>query len=692
MFTLTRLEDRIVFDASPVAVADAPDAANETPDSPEETERAVDKVLVVDMAVDNAEALASAARDDVQVVRYDSRTDSLARLQELIAEACAGSTFASIAFAGHGEAGRLFLASDAAIDLQTLVDNPDLAVFFEALSGYLSEGGRVDLLGCDVASGDAGEELIATLEELTGIDFAASDDPTGNADDSGDWLLETDDVDAAATYFDPDELEQFAGLLGDLDGLVDIVLKDDIQMFDDGDTIFKDGGLQIKESYMWAPHTIYISIEIQLSSGESWIELMGLPECQDPADAGSGFWIVPTADSKNGFYLDGSYFCIFLGVRENYPTLFLFSIEVKLDSPGYWVGGCHFPTLELLNETLSKLTLHNVGASSGVLDMKIAVTGRNNQGVKVGGEEFMQSHIRFVGKDTGDPGDPIINKPVIDDSPNDGPQIIHDPIVDDPIVDDSIVDDPIVDSPVVEDPIENDPADRDHQTLTEYADYEGETEAESETESATIEPVAWHFDVEEFGHSAGEIAERLEELTVDMRIDAPEVADTVEALAVFTSSIGAFNGHVDTLIALLPNLDPRALANSPELVRWIRSSSHQGETLTAQSRRCLERLGALGMAMRSSPQAARDPSGLQQLAAMGRFLDNVNVNMQASIAGMEIFLRRVGESDGDVDLNLLYQEIVDAENQTRTQLKSELLKRDSIYRLRQTRDAVRGSI
>lgn len=682
MFTLTRLEDRIVFDASPIAVADAPDAANETPDSPEAAERAVDKVLVVDMAVDNAEALASAARDDVQVVRYDSRTDSLARLQELIAEACAGSTFASIAFAGHGEAGRLFLASDAAIDLQTLVDNPDLAVFFEALSGYLSEGGRVDLLGCDVASGDAGEELIATLEELTGIDFAASDDPTGNVDDSGDWLLETDDVDAAATYFDADELEQFAGLLLNvLDGMVDIDFEDNIDLFTDEDTIFKDGGLQINGIYLDKLDNFGMLIVMDFDNNAWFCKLLGLPECNDPAEAGSGFWIV--RDGRSGhLYLDGSLFARHLIMWDEYSNHIIVIVESGPGGVGYQVHDCYFPSLTEFNQALSNLILRNVGADQGKLELRIDISGEKD-GSRVYKQETLYSHIHFKPRHAPAPEDgPTIDNPVINDPIKNEPQIIDTPVIDDPAIDESVSDEPV----------ENDPGVQDSLLPAEYSDHENEAASEPETESATIEPVAWHFDVEEFGHSAGEIAERLEELTVDMRIDAPEVADTVEALAVFTSSIGAFNGHVDALIALLPNLDPRALANSPELVRWIRSSSHQGETLTAQSRRCLERLGALGMAMRSSPQAARDPSGLQQLAAMGRFLDNVNVNMQASIAGMEIFLRRVGESDGDVDLNLLYQEIVDAENQTRTLLKSELLKRDSIYRLRQTRDAVRGSI
>ncbi|KAH8051579.1 hypothetical protein JL722_10756 [Aureococcus anophagefferens] len=46
------------------------------------------------------------------------------------------------------------------------------------------------------------EDLVAALEKALGVDVAASTDVTGNLRHGGDWTLETDDVDAADTYFD----------------------------------------------------------------------------------------------------------------------------------------------------------------------------------------------------------------------------------------------------------------------------------------------------------------------------------------------------------------------------------------------------------------------------------------------------------------------------------------------------------
>ena len=51
------------------------------------------------------------------------------------------------------------------------------------------------------------------LEDLTGVNFAASIDDSGNAAQGGDWVLETDGIPADAVYFDSERVSAFTELL-----------------------------------------------------------------------------------------------------------------------------------------------------------------------------------------------------------------------------------------------------------------------------------------------------------------------------------------------------------------------------------------------------------------------------------------------------------------------------------------------
>ena len=77
------------------------------------------------------------------------------------------------------------------------------------LVSCVGKGGRVDLLGCDLLL--YSPNLVNTLEEVYGINFAASDERTGNVTVGGDWILESDDIDVAPIYFDPEKLKNFSG-------------------------------------------------------------------------------------------------------------------------------------------------------------------------------------------------------------------------------------------------------------------------------------------------------------------------------------------------------------------------------------------------------------------------------------------------------------------------------------------------
>jgi len=248
---LMRLEDRIVLDAagadshvpsaqdSPIAVtsdgvaghdgaaAHAVDATGAhgpnisshsigcAPDSgPHADGGANAHVLVVSDAVNEARVLVDAAGAHVKPVHFDPTHATLEALLQQISTALDGHPAASIALATHGHApGAFDLVAGHPVDLAAL-QNPEMAAFWRGLAELVQPGGRIDLLACDAAAGPEGQALVAALEHMTGVDFAASTDATGNSAHGGDWLLETDHVDVGVVYFDSVHLAAFDETLG----------------------------------------------------------------------------------------------------------------------------------------------------------------------------------------------------------------------------------------------------------------------------------------------------------------------------------------------------------------------------------------------------------------------------------------------------------------------------------------------
>ncbi len=216
---LMRLEERIVLDAAGADEGDNPDGGTPAPVTPA-PDAAADAgdgvhVLVVSDQIDNADELADAAMDNVRTVLYDAGQDSPEQLLSEIAETLAGDEAASIGFATHDLGpGRFHLTGRQIVDFGTLLTNPQMQAFWQGVGELVAEGGRVDLLPCDFASVDSGENAVALIEGFAGVNVAASNDVTGNAEAGGDWILETDNVDLTQVYFDAGALASFEGRLG----------------------------------------------------------------------------------------------------------------------------------------------------------------------------------------------------------------------------------------------------------------------------------------------------------------------------------------------------------------------------------------------------------------------------------------------------------------------------------------------
>ncbi|MBS0340274.1 MAG: VCBS domain-containing protein, partial [Proteobacteria bacterium] len=230
------LEPRVMFDGAAAAAAtdpnhqadatkapEAPAAAERTTSSATRTEAAVASVasapaapaapahslLVVDSRIEQQELLSAQAAPGVTVLVVHSNEDGLAAISAALASL---GQVDSIQILSHGASGQFTLGNRTISS-----DNIDqLAGQLKDWSAELAPGADIQLYGCNVGAGPAGQTLVNELARLTGADVGASSDATGSADKGGNWTLETraGDVDKALALTAA-TVDSFQGLLAD---------------------------------------------------------------------------------------------------------------------------------------------------------------------------------------------------------------------------------------------------------------------------------------------------------------------------------------------------------------------------------------------------------------------------------------------------------------------------------------------
>ena len=118
--------------------------------------------------------------------------------------------FSTVALANHGPPTNHWEIVDGiGYNVSSGQRDDGINELFEVLAGSAID--RVDLLACSLAKTKAGVKLIDELERKYQMNFAASDDVTGNPAAGGDWVLETDNIDVKEVYFDMSLLHEFDG-------------------------------------------------------------------------------------------------------------------------------------------------------------------------------------------------------------------------------------------------------------------------------------------------------------------------------------------------------------------------------------------------------------------------------------------------------------------------------------------------
>ena len=216
------LESRVLFSATPIAVLpdsvvpqncldgecdaisssgdqrleDAQQQSVRTTQSRTEIAIVDASVVNYDQLIDDLAANGDSERDFI-VYLLDAEKDGVEQVSGILK---GHAELDAIHLVSHGSNGRVSLGN-------TWLGNSNLGARAGEIASWsdsLSTDADLLIYGCELASTDAGKELVESISALTGADVAASVDDTGHVRYGGDWELEFDvgDVTTSVAFSD----------------------------------------------------------------------------------------------------------------------------------------------------------------------------------------------------------------------------------------------------------------------------------------------------------------------------------------------------------------------------------------------------------------------------------------------------------------------------------------------------------
>jgi len=234
------LEPRILFDGAAASAADqqhhASDHADQsdashtpsTPDAAAAKAPGQPRTLVVlDSRVENREQLTANLAANVTTLVVDAGQDALAAISAALAQL---GKVDSIQIFSHGASGQFTLGNQTF----TAANLDQFGSTLNSWRGELDAGADIQLYGCAVGAGSAGQALVDRLAQWTGADVGASSNATGASTAGGDWNLEVrhGDLDKSIAL-SASTLDHFQGLLADADPTTSIGSGAAVRLGDD---------------------------------------------------------------------------------------------------------------------------------------------------------------------------------------------------------------------------------------------------------------------------------------------------------------------------------------------------------------------------------------------------------------------------------------------------------------------------
>ena len=256
-----------------------------------------DRIVLISNQVEDYEHFEASVLPGVEALHYSSQGEVFESIIDSLSQQLGEQKVESIALVNHAKAGSFSLSEDFEVNIETVEDS-DFQSFWNTLGEFLTEEGRLDLLGCNIAQSEEGRELISRLEELGGFEVAASEDLTGNAINGADWILEYGDIDLSNVYFSEPNLLTWEGLL---EGTVDD--QESIIIYVSGFDSLQDGFYQLEDSQLTNLDT---EVSVTLNSNDYDSLLIYLNGNPDSYIEEVFEVTVDSTDSGNQYFMNGS--------------------------------------------------------------------------------------------------------------------------------------------------------------------------------------------------------------------------------------------------------------------------------------------------------------------------------------------------------------------------------------------------
>jgi hypothetical protein len=162
-------------------------------------------LVFIDAAVEHYQDLIHGLRPGSLAIVISSNQDGIEQISQTLRQY---SNISEVHLVSHGSPGCLLLGNSQ-LNLDTL------SQYAPSLRSWFSGTAHPSLLlyGCQVAAGDAGQEFIERLHQLTGANVAASATPTGSAALGGNWNLEVRTGEVTDLAFTEATQQAYAGVL-----------------------------------------------------------------------------------------------------------------------------------------------------------------------------------------------------------------------------------------------------------------------------------------------------------------------------------------------------------------------------------------------------------------------------------------------------------------------------------------------
>ncbi len=171
-------------------------------------------LVVIDSQLEDYQSLAASVVPGAKILILDPDEDGIKQITHSLHGL---PPVSSLHIVSHGSPGCVYLGS-------TQLSLDDIEGYAEELQGWFTSVAAPQLLiyGCCVAAGDAGEEFVDKLHQITGAGITASRSLTGCAALGGNWELESNTGNLPAEPIFDRQTLQIYGSVMDINGSISI--------------------------------------------------------------------------------------------------------------------------------------------------------------------------------------------------------------------------------------------------------------------------------------------------------------------------------------------------------------------------------------------------------------------------------------------------------------------------------------